>query len=128
MTPNNNLLFQSDPLADLLRLIQMAQTQRARRLLILSGKPVALRIGHDLSKITDYALHFNQTESLAKALLSPSQIQDLDKDGAVEFDFPIDQISNSNGSSLESGSAGQVRINIFYGEGAHNVIVFMGVE
>ena len=125
MAPNNDLLFQTDPLADFLRLIENARAKRARRLLILSGKPVVFRIGNDLLKVTNYNLHFNQTESLANVLLSPSDAQLLEKDGAVEFEFDIEKDNNSNGISSSGMNDHPIRINIFFGEGAHNVVVFL---
>ena len=108
-------LFTEQPVVDLAELIQRARDLKATRLLLLAGKAPVCRIGEQLSPpLTNERLHFSQTESLANAVLSETQKQELDKSGSIEFEL-----------SLESGTH---QCSVFYGNGSHNIIVFLPAQ
>lgn len=126
MTPNKTDLFTHDPIADLRQFVDAARAKGAGRLLILAGKKIVCRIGRELSPpLTNANLHFNQTEALAKALLTPAQEEELERAGSVEIDFALNQSHGGNGKSAKSSAPDAVRINVFFGEGSHNFIVFL---
>ncbi len=109
---DTNLLFLDDPLGDLDRLIQIARAQGAGRLLILAGAPPVCRVEGELSPpLMQKPLHFSQTQALAGAILTDEQTAELDQEGAVEIDCTV------GGQS--------VRINVFFGDGSHNFVVFL---
>lgn len=63
-------------------------------------------------------IHFRQTELLAAAILPADCEETLNRDGSVEFDY----------SPATPADAPAVRINIFFGDGAHNLVVFLADE
>ncbi len=114
MTSDENPLFYLDPLADLAKLIQEAQDRKASRLLILAGKSIVCRVEGKLSPpMLPERIHFRQTQALADALLNEEQQHKLDADGSVEIDYKVD------------GQPEPLSMNIFFGDGAHNVVVFL---
>lgn len=117
---SRNLFSKEDALRDLDTLIASARSQNASKLLILAGKPIVCRIDGQLSEpILPGRVHFNQTERLVTALLSAEQHVTLDTDGAVEIDYT--PATNGN----DGTTAKSVRINNFFGDGAHNLVVFL---
>lgn len=112
---NEQNLFSGDPIGDLSRLIQKAKDQEATRLLLLAGKQPVCRVKNKLSPpVSDERLHFSQTETLANALLTDDQKTDLDNAGAIEI------VVELPGESYPC--------SVFYGNGSHNVIVFLSEE
>lgn len=112
MTSHSDELFCNAPLPDLNHLIIEGRAKSASRILILAGKPLLFRINGELTPpLNPTPLHFKQTQSLAGALLSPEQVLILDEAGAVEIQY--------------SGADIPAAINIFFGDGAHNLIVFL---
>ena len=130
MTSNNghstdarsDLFLGEGALAELDALITSAIAGGASRLLILAGKPVVCRIDGKLSDpLLPGRVHFSQTERLVASLLTAEQHATLDKDGAVEIDYsPGTAITGSNGAAVSS----LVKINVFFGDAAHNLVVF----
>ncbi len=109
---NTRLLFIDDPLADLASLVSRAQDSQASRLLLLAGKHPVCRIGDQLSPpLTEDKLHFSQTESLARAVLSPAQEEELDKTGSIEIELVLGET--------------HYECSVFFGNGSHNFIVFL---
>ncbi len=105
-------MFVTNPITDLNNLIETARAKGVSRVLILAGKPLLWRVGTELSPpVSPQPIHFRQTEALALAILSAEQTAELDKEGAVEIDY-------------ESPNQA-VRINIFFGDGSHNFVVFL---
>lgn len=118
MALDENALFIYDPLRDLDTLLEEARDRGASRLLILAGKAVVCRIAGKLSPpMRPGNLHFRQTESLVHALLNENQQAELDKSGAVEIDYKTPPGNNSEKPP--------VKMNIFFGDGAHNAVVFL---
>ena len=104
-----------DSLADLDALIALARVAGATRLLILPGKPVVYRVGGQLSEpVMAGRVHFSQTERLIAALLSDEQKADLDVNGDLDMNYP------------PSDGGEPVQIQVFYGDGAHNLVIFLG--
>lgn len=116
-------LFLTEPLADLQKLLGTARQHSAEKLLLLAGKKIIYRANGKLSPpLNDKPLHFAQTQALAQALLGPPHDNELEETGSTEFEFPLE--GNRNGSSESAaGLPASIRINIFYGEGAHNIII-----
>src|SRR5690606_35921011 len=113
MPLDDTALFLDDPLRDLEALIDESREQEASRLLILAGKPIVCRVAGKLSPpMRPEKIHFRQTEALAAALLTEDQQGELDKSGAVEITY-----------LARSGES--FAMNIFFGDGAHNAIVFL---
>jgi len=111
LSPDNPRLFIENPLDDFARLIRLGHEANAQRLLLLAGKYPVCRVDGELTApIIDEVLHFEQTQALANALLSADQTATLDHDGSVEIKTQIDDIG--------------YLINVFYGNGSHNFIVF----
>ena len=105
-------LFSTNPLDDLSQLVSMARQMGARRLLVLAGKYPVCRVGRHLSEpLVEELVHFSQLEHLAAALLSPEDSARLDQDGAVEIWRTI--------------SGRDYAVNVFFGDGSHNVVVFL---
>lgn len=112
MTPDEKLLFLNDPLGDFDQLIVTARERGASRLLILAGAPPVYRIGTELSPpLYPQSVHFSQTQALAESILTTQQKAELEIEGAVEIDYIAD------------GQA--VRINVFFGDGSHNFVVYL---
>lgn len=110
------------PLADLDSLIRTARNAGATRLLILAGKPIVCRVDGKLSEpLFPGRLHFSQTEALVRAVLQEEQTASLDADGSIEFSY-------SPSSDEDSSSHSPVVITIFYGDGAHNLVVHLDEE
>lgn len=108
----NPKLFIDDPEADLARLVDVARRLGAGRLLLLAGKYPVCRINGQLSHpLVDEKLHFQQTEALVNALLDVPEKQQLDEKGEIEINRSI--------------ASASVNINIFYGDGSHNLVVFL---
>lgn len=113
-------LFLYDPRRDLDTLLEEAWTNKASRLLILSGKSIVCRVSGKLSApMHPDRIHFRQTQSLAEAILTEDQQAELEKSGAVEIDY-----QPTHGSASHQ----HFRVNVFYGDGAHNVVVFLTPE
>lgn len=117
--PQNELFTTATPLADLDRLVALAREQGASKLLILAGKPVLARVNGRLSDpLLPGRIHFRQSELLAAALLSPEAAERLDQEGSVEIDY----------SPAAPAGALPLRINVFFGDGAHNLVVFLSED
>lgn len=121
--PQPELFTGESPLAQLNTLITAAQASKATRLLLLAGKPILCRINGQLSDpIKSERLHFRQTQALVHTLLTEEQITTLDKDGAIEIEYYLTTNPNQPAQPQQTKP---VQINIFYGDGAHNLIVFL---
>ncbi len=125
LSPNNlpsshqGLFTSTAPVAELDILIQSAVNGGATRLLILAGKPIVCRIDGKLSEpMFPGRLHFSQTEALTKAILTDEQMAHLDVDGSVDFTYQPPPDENSTPYS-------PVLITVFFGDGAHNLVIHL---
>jgi len=111
LSSDNPRLFIENPLDDFVRLIRLGHDAHAQRLLLLAGKYPVCRVNGELTApIVDQVLHFEQTQALANAILSADQTTALDRDGSVEITQQIDNVV--------------YLVNVFFGNGSHNFVVF----
>ncbi|MEP6963044.1 MAG: PilT/PilU family type 4a pilus ATPase, partial [Acidobacteriota bacterium] len=69
------------------KLLALAVRREASDLLVIAGAPVTLRIGGALAPAQGPALDANETRNLLSALLTPAQIQELQRNKSVDLCF-----------------------------------------
>lgn len=100
-------------LARVLQCIGIAQSSGASKLQIFAGQPPRMRVAGQLSEpLQPESFHFNDTQSMVELLLTPDELQTLDKDGSVDITPPFDWHPASS-------------VTVFFGNGCHNLIVHL---
>lgn len=99
-------------MTDLEAMLQHAMACGAQSLLLTAGNPPALRIGGVVQAMPGHErLRFQDTEAVARRLLTDDQATALELEGSVEVPFRI--------GSVQGHAA------VFYGMGCHNVVMHL---
>jgi Tfp pilus assembly pilus retraction ATPase PilT len=99
---------------DLEACLESAVAAGARSILLISGQPLAMRIGETVeTPHGSSSLTFHDTQAVVEQILPPTHQEALDRDGAVEFPFRI---------GPHRGTA-----TVFFGQGAHNIVLHLGL-
>lgn len=105
-------LFTVSPTEDLVDLVSRAKTRSASSLLLLSNQPPVWRVDGQLdAPASEDRLHFSQLEKLIEELLTQSERDCMELNGAVEVERVLGEVP--------------VRLHVFYATGSHNVVVYL---
>ena len=98
--------------ASLDQLLSYAAGRNASDLLVIAGAPVALRIDGKLNPAAGPTLEADDTRSLLLPLLTPKQLQELQRDKSVDFCFSRDSIGRfrANVHHQRGTLAGSIRL------------------